>query len=200
VRAVQPNPLRVISLCSLILGVAFLAKSISTKTPKYVLHELLAFKVNKTRFFRKHISQKIESILGFAFCFLGFALQIYLEVEALAKIEHETGGEAATGGFTNTWLVLLGTVAAIIVIAVVLSRVTRWISAKIFVELTRFMVITHAYPLASDESLLLELGRILRIPRDEDDTTESYTHKVLVKMKVPGTDGDDSADRALSFR
>ena len=51
---------RLCALCSLILGSFFLAKSVSIKSPKYVLHELLAFKVNKSRFFRKYISQKLD--------------------------------------------------------------------------------------------------------------------------------------------
>jgi len=55
----HPNPIRVIALCCCILGAFFIAKSISIKTPKYVLHELLHFKVNKSRFFRKYISQKL---------------------------------------------------------------------------------------------------------------------------------------------
>ncbi|MHC4960355.1 MAG: hypothetical protein ACYTGN_18555, partial [Planctomycetota bacterium] len=61
----EPNPLRVIALCSQVLGIFFLAKSVSIKTPKYVLHELLDFKVNKSRFFRKHINQKLDVIIGF---------------------------------------------------------------------------------------------------------------------------------------
>ncbi|MHC4933371.1 MAG: hypothetical protein ACYTGV_14405, partial [Planctomycetota bacterium] len=74
IAAMDASPIRVIALCSLILGGFFLAKSISIKSPKYVLHELLHFKVNKSRFFREHISQKLESVIGFIFIFLGFGL------------------------------------------------------------------------------------------------------------------------------
>ena len=87
----EPHPIRVIAYCSLILGSFFLAKSVSIKTPKYVLHELLSFKVNKSRFFRKYINQKLDAITGFLFMFLGFALQMYLEVEALDASGRSTG-------------------------------------------------------------------------------------------------------------
>ena len=56
-----------------------------------------------------------------------------------------------------------------------LNRITRYFSGRIFVELVRYMVVHHNYPLESDERLLLELGKIMRIKRDEEDTTESFT-------------------------
>ena len=175
--AMDPSPIRVIALCCCILGAFFLAKSISIKTPKYVLHELLSFKVNKSRFFRKYISQKLEAVIGFLFLAVGFGLQIYLEVEGL--------GASRTGGYADWWTVIGGTLFAMLAIAVLLSRVTRYFSGKIFVEHVRFMVERHGYPLESDEGLVLELGRIMHIPRDEADTIESYTEKVRAKMKLP---------------
>jgi len=177
----QPDPIRVIAFCSLILGSFFLAKSVSIKTPKYVLHELLAFKVNKSRFFRKYISQRLEAVIGFVFLFLGFALQLYLEVDALGEAERRAG----TSGFDNWWLVIGITVAAMIAIAMLLSRITRYFSNKVFVEHVRFMVMTHGFPLESDEGLVLELGRVMRIARGDEDTIESYSGKVRAKMGLP---------------
>ena len=179
----EPSAIRVIAFCSLMLGSFFLAKSISIKTPKYVLHELLAFKVNKSQFFRKHITQKLESIIGLVFLFMGFGLLTYLEVEALAARE-AAGGEPATRGFTNWWAVIGVTAAVMLLIAYLLSRVTRFFSGKIYVEMMRFMVITHSYPLEKDEALVRELGRITRVPRDDEDTLESYADRVRQKMKL----------------
>ncbi len=177
----QPDPIRVIAFSSLILGSFFMMKSISVMTPKYVLHELLDFKVNKSRFFRKYISQRLESVIGFMFLFLGFVLQLYLEVQALG----EEGRRAGTRGFGNWWLVITITVVAMLGIAFVLSRVTRYFSNKVFVEQVRFMVETHGFPLESDEGLVLELGRVMRAPHDDDDTVESYAAKVRAKMRLP---------------
>ncbi|MHC4224246.1 MAG: hypothetical protein ACYSX0_14290 [Planctomycetota bacterium] len=185
----EASPIRVIALCSLILGGFFLAKSISIKSPKYVLHELLHFKVNKSRFFRQHISQKLESVIGFIFIFLGFGLFLYLEVEALSAEEQATGNGG--GAFTSLGGVIGVTVVVLLAVVYLLSRVTRYFSGKIFIELMRFMVVTHRYPLEKDEALVLDLGNIMKIPRDEEDTVESYCEKVREKMKVeappPGT-------------
>lgn len=180
----QPDPIRVIAFCCLILGSFFLAKSVSIKTPKYVLHELLAFKVNKSRFFRKYISQRLEAIIGFVFMFVGFTLQIYLEVDALGQEEIRSAGAEARG-FTNWWLVMGITVVTLLAIAVLLNRITRFFSGKIFVEHVKFMVETHGYQIERDESLVLELGRVMRIERDEEDTVESYCQKVRAKMRLP---------------
>ena len=176
----QPDPIRVIAFSSLILGSFFVTKSISGKTPKYVLHELLDFKVNKSRFFRKYISQRLEAVIGFMFLFLGFVLQLYLEVQALGE-----EGRRAGKGFANWWLVITFTVAAMLAIAFVLSRVTRFFSNKVFVEHVRFMVTTHGFPLESDEGLVLELGRVMRVRHEDDDTVESYATKVRAKMGLP---------------
>ena len=182
----QPHPIRVIALCSLILGTFFLAKSISFKTPKYVLHELLDFKVNKSRFFRRYVNQKLEAIIGFLFMFLGFALMIFLEVEALRELEMETAAEHTA--LTDWWAVIGITIGAMLAITVALNRVTRFFSGRIFVELVRFMVSNHDFPLERDQGLVLELGRIMRVKRDDDDTVESYGDKVREKMKLPVDD------------
>jgi len=170
----EPNPIRVIALCSQVLGIFFLTKSISIKTPKYVLHELLDFKVNKSRFFRKHINQKLDVVIGFVFLFVGLTLQIYLETDAL-------GGQ---GNLSNPGLVITATVVAMLAIAIVLNRVTRFFSGRIFVEHVRFLVREHGYPLQKDHSLVRELGEILRVPYTEEDTLESYSQRVQEKMKL----------------
>jgi hypothetical protein len=77
------------------------------------------------------------------------------------------------------------TVVVMIAITVLLNKVTRFFSGKIFVEHMRFMVRRHGYPLEQDESLVLELGKVMRIPRDDHDTIESYCEKVRAKMKLP---------------
>jgi hypothetical protein len=127
--------------------------------------------------------------MGLVFLFVGFGLLTYLEVEALAARE-EAGGEPATRGFTNWWGVIGVTTAVMLLIAYLLSRVTRFFSGKIFVEMMRFMVTTHAYPLEKDEALVRELGRIMRVKREDEDTVESYCDRVRQKMKLePGSAG-----------
>jgi len=115
---------------------------------------------------------------------VGFALQIYLEVEALGEQEQATSAGPSGTGFTNWWAVIGVTVITMLAIAVLLSKINRYFSGKIFVEHVRFMIETHGYPLESDEGLVLELGRIMRIPRTEEDTVESYVEKVRAKMNI----------------
>ena len=177
----EPNPIRVIALCSCILGAFFLAKSISIKTPKYVLHELLAYKVNKSRFFRKYINQKLDAIIGLLFLVAGFGLQMYLEVEAL--------GEKERTAYASWWRIISVTLFVMLLIVFLLHRITRYISGKVFVEHVRFMVLTHGYPLEGDTGLVRELGRIMKVPRDAEDTVESYVQKVLEKMKIDEQSG-----------
>ncbi len=180
----QASPLRVIALCCLMLGVFFLAKSVSIKTPKYVLHELLNFKVNKSRFFRKYINQKLDVLTGFLFMFLGFGILLYLEIEGLRDAEAASNDY----GLTNWPAVIGATVVVILIVAWVLNKVTRFFSGKIFVEQVRFLVERHGYPLESDDSLVREMGRVMKVPMGEDDTVESYAEKVRARMKLKPRD------------
>ncbi|MFQ5845731.1 MAG: hypothetical protein ACE5JG_12165 [Planctomycetota bacterium] len=172
----DPSTVRVVALCSCILGAFFLAKSISTRSPKYVLHELLRFKVNRIKFVRKYVTQKLEVVVGFICLFAGFGLQIYLEIQALSRSPEPAHG-------LTDWGMIIGfTVLVTFLIAVLLNRICAFFSGKIFVELMRFMVDHHGFPLENDESLLLELGRVMKVKREESDTIESYSARIRARM------------------
>ena len=113
-------------------------------------------------------------MIGFVFLFVGLTLQIYLEADALE----------GRGNLSNPGLVITGTVVAMLGIAIVLNRVTRFFSGKIFVEHVRFLVRKHGYPLQKDHSLVRELGEILKVPYSEEDTLESYSERVRERMKL----------------
>jgi len=172
----EPSPLHIVAYCCNILGAFFLMKSIMVKSPKYVLHELLDFKVNKSSFFRRYVSQRFEAVIGFMFLSAG---QIILISRLVAAVEDRPG----TPENLSIWIVLAITVTALILAAYVLSRVTRIFSGKIFVALVGFMIEKHKFQLVNDQALVKELGRLLHVQRDEDeDTVESYTKKVLEAM------------------
>ncbi len=184
----DPSAVRVIALCSCVLGAFFLAKSISTRSPKYMLHELLSFKVNRSKFFRKYVTQKLEVVVGFVCLLAGFGLLIYLEIQALRAQE-----SSALPGFANWWLVVGVTLAAMLIIALLLNRVCAFFSGKIFVELMRFMMERHGFQLQNDKSLVLELGRLMKVKRQDSDTIESYSARIRQRMgvTVPETGAED---------
>ncbi len=184
----DPSAVRVIALCSCVLGSFFLAKSISTRSPKYMLHELLSFKVNRSKFFRKYVTQKLEVVVGFVCLLAGFGLLIYLEIQALCAQE-----SSALPGFANWWLVVGVTLAAMLIIALLLNRVCAFFSGKIFVELMRFMMERHGFQLQNDKSLVLELGRLMKVKRQDSDTIESYSARIRQRMgvTVPETGAED---------
>ena len=185
----DPSAVRVIALCSCVLGSFFLAKSISTRSPKYMLHELLSFKVNRSKFFRKYVTQKLEVVVGFVCLLAGFGLLIYLEIQALRDQE-----ASVLPGFANWWLVVGLTLAAMLIIALLLNRVCAFFSGKIFVELMRFMMERHGFQLQNDKSLVLELGRLMKVKRQDSDTIESYGARIRQRMgvAVPETGAEDS--------
>lgn len=167
----EPSKIRVIAYCCLTLGSFFLMKSILFKSPKFVLHELLRFKVSKSRFFRRYITQKLEAIIGFVFIAAACTQLTYVELATLEEL---------------IWWQIGGlTVGAIFAIGVVLHQVTRFFSGKIFVEQLRYIVLKHGFPLEADEGLVRELGNILRVKMQDNDTVESYAARVRAKMNLP---------------
>jgi len=87
----------------------------------------------------------------------------------------------------------------IIVIGFLLHQITRFFSGQIFVEQLRFIVLKHGFPLESDEGLVRELGKILRVKLEEDDTVESYTERVRAKMKLPKSSPRRGSPRRPDF-
>ncbi|MEE8106087.1 MAG: hypothetical protein V3T86_11185 [Planctomycetota bacterium] len=190
----EPSPLHIVAYCCNILGAFFLMKSIMVKSPKYVLHELLDFKVNKSSFFRRYVSQRFEAVIGFTFLSAG---QIILISRLVAVVENRPG----TPENLSIWIVLAITIVALVLLAYVLSRVARIFSGRIFVALVGFMIEKHKFQLVNDQALVKELGRLLHVERDEDeDTVESYTKKVLDAMDfaADADSGTEQRDRLLA--
>ena len=167
----EPAKIRVIAYCCFTLGSFFLMKSILFKSPKFVLHELLRFKVSKSRFFRRYITQKLEAIIGFVFIAAACIQLTYVELSKLDEL--------------IWWQVGGLTIVAIITIGVILHQVTRFFSGKIFVEQLRSIVLKHDFPLEADEGLVRELGKILHVKMQDNDTVASYAARVRRKMNLP---------------
>ena len=81
-----------------------------------------------------------------------------------------------------------------LIIALLLNRVCAFFSGKIFVELMRFMMERHGFQLQNDKSLVLELGRLTKVRRQDSDTIESYCARIRQRMgiTVPEAGGEDS--------
>ncbi len=63
-----------------------------------------------------------------------------------------------------------------------LYRCCAYLSKWVFIQLFQTYAKKHRLPIDRDESLLVELGDILEITRDEDETVETFAKKIKDRL------------------
>jgi hypothetical protein len=166
--------LSIIGLCLTIFGLFFIVLAIIVKSPRTIMRELLGVRVDRLKTFKHFIAQRIEAALGFLFVLLGASLQIY------AKLAEES----ATGKVRNLGVYLVLTILVMSVAGVLLYRWCAVLARWFFIRMFRNYANRHRIPIDRDESLLVELGDILEIPRDEDETIETFAKKIRRRLEL----------------
>ncbi|MHC4469571.1 MAG: hypothetical protein ACYTDY_01875 [Planctomycetota bacterium] len=161
--------LAIIGICLNILGVFFVMLAVIVKSPRTIMRELLGMKVDRLRTFKHFIAQRLEAILGFLFVLTGSALQIYVQL----------AGESAA---KNLGLLLVVTILIMGTVGFLVYRLCTYLSKWLFIRFFQTYATKHRLPIHRDESLLVELGDILEIRRDEDETVETFAAKIQARL------------------
>ena len=164
--------------CLFLLGTFFLAMSVVTKGQRWTMRDLLGLPTDRLKAFRHHIAQRIQAWLGFSCVFSGVSIHLYI------LLRRYWDAKSARTALEDAGLYLLGTVAAMAVLAVALHYVVKLVARKSFVELLALVVARHDVHLEDDQELLKEVGDILEVKREEDDTVESYVERVERAMDL----------------
>ena len=166
----------ILAWCLILLGAFFLAKSIVVKGQKSTMKELLGLRVDKLKVFRNHFIQRLEAGFGFFFVLLGVGIHLYVLLrESLDKPGAAYGRIAEYLGFT---------VLAIVVLAVFFHYACAYLSRKTFLELLAYLVVRYRFRIEDDQALLKQLGEMLGVPRAEDDTVETYAHRIEEGLRL----------------
>lgn len=163
--------LTILGACLIILGAFFLTLAIIVKSPRTIMRELLGVKVDRLKTFKYFIAQRLEAMLGFLCILFGTSLVLY------ARISEESAR-------TNLLAYLVVTILVMSVLGLVLYRSCSVLAKWIFVRLFRTYAERHRIPIHRDEGLLKELGEILEIPRDEEETIETYARKIRDRLDL----------------
>ena len=161
--------LAILGWCLIILGAFFISLAIIVKSPRTMMRELLNVKVDRLKTFKYYIARRLEAALGFLFVLLGAALQIYSQLEQSAK----TLGVA-----------LVVTVLVMCVLGVLAYRSCSFLAKTIFIRLFKSYAARYRFPIHRDEDLMKELGDILGILRDDDETIETFSKKIRDKLDL----------------
>jgi hypothetical protein len=162
--------LAIVGWCLIILGAFFIALSIVVKSPRTMMRELLNVKVDRLKTFKYYIARRLEAALGFLFILMGASLQIY----SLLADDHAR----------NLGVYLVVTVLVMCVLGFFAYRSCTHLAKTIFVRLFKNYAAKYRFPIHRDEDLMKELGDILAIPRDDDETIETFATKIRDKLDL----------------
>ena len=177
---IETLDLNVIGLTFNIVGIFYLANSIKFKRSKRVLHEF--FGVQKTfplKDIREHVVRKIQVYLGFGFLFAGYLIQLTSYI-----IDIKSQGDESTGIPSNLLAIAGILLFSIVVIALVLKLVqvgwTRWTFKRLLIEFFRH----HEWELVTHTDVAKEMGELLKLPRNKDDSIEEYILKIKSALHI----------------
>jgi hypothetical protein len=168
----------ILAWCLIPLGAFFLTMSVLVKGQKWTMKELLGLKIDKLKVFRNHFIQRLEAAFGFLFILVGIGIHLYV---LLRRTLDSHDPKQAYGDVAKF---LGGTVAAMVLLAVLFHYACKYISKKSFVEILAYLVVRYRYRIEDDQDLLKQLGEILEVPHSDDDTVESYTQRVEDALKL----------------
>ncbi|MHC4925269.1 MAG: hypothetical protein ACYTG4_14530 [Planctomycetota bacterium] len=169
-----PYLLTILGLCLQILGGFFLAKAILWKAPRFMMRELIGVPVERYKTFRHFLAGRIEAITGFVLLSFGAGLQI------AGRVQQADSELARSLVF---WIVL--SLVGIAIVAALLYYAIRRVARNVFLRIFAEQVKRRNWPFHDDPELLREVGEMLELPRQEDDTVDTYSARVREKLGLP---------------
>lgn len=171
---VAPVDLFGVGLVVSIVGCFLLANSILFRHPRTLVADFFQGAERRLTSIREYIFHRVQVHLGFLFLLLGFTLQLfghYLPVPAAAARE-----------FPVLWVGVLA------LAVVVLELLGWWASHALFRRYVREHFLEHPPSLEVNMRLARELGELLGVPPDGDDSVQSYILRIRRKIGLPVPD------------
>lgn len=171
--------LNVIGLTFNIVGIFYLANSIKFKRSRRALQEF--FGVQKTlplKKLRENVVRKIQIYLGFFFLFTGYTIQI-----AANLITQETPQESLQikpNLLTIAAILVVSLLVITIATKVVLLCWGKWTFKRLLIEFFH----EHEWELVTHTDIAKEMGELLKIPRNKDDSIEEYMLKIQKALHI----------------
>ena len=167
-----------LSLTMGMVGLFFICCSILQRKPKHILEELFGVYNGGLRHLKTSVFKKNQLVLGFACIMLALMLRIFshsLTVEGSEGILDSYDPVALS-------LALVGTGIALCSLLYYFCRVwSKWHFRRIVAE----VVTEHQWPFESNVNLAVEIGSLLGLRRQPDDTVEDYLADLRRFLALP---------------
>jgi|GEM_PF-1418336 len=170
----------IIGLTLNIVGLVFLASGITFKKPKRVLHEYFGVeKAYPLRTIRDYVLNKTQVYIGFVFLIVGYSFQIW------SSLGQQKAGSDADSVGPNLIIILAILLVSIILLTIVLKIVqfawTRVVFRHLMIDFFR----DHDWELVKNIEVAKQIGSLLKIPRNKDDSIEEYVLRVQHALHIP---------------
>ncbi|MSR75096.1 MAG: hypothetical protein EXS14_06480 [Planctomycetes bacterium] len=175
------NDLEFLSLALGIVGTFFICAAVQVKRPKHILEDAFGVVTEHLREVRSAVLKRNNLFMGFGCNVIALLLLIFSR--NLDMPEHYVlldGCDAfGLGGILLGFGVLLG---------MVLHWASRIYGRRYFRRMVFEVVTENRLPLETNVALAIEVGTLLGVTRDPDDTVESYIVKLRQRLNLPRSD------------
>jgi hypothetical protein len=179
----DPIDWTIVGLTLNIVGIFFLASSITFKKPRRVVQEFFGIeKTGSLKSIREFLLNKVQVYIGFLFLIGGYVMQI-----AVLLARSRPPGTRLVS--EPNFLVIVGVlVASIIGVTIVLKILQIFWSHRVFRKLLIDFFRDFEFPLEQYPALAKEIGELLEIPQVKDESIDEYLHKVRKALRIDGAE------------
>jgi hypothetical protein len=163
------------------VGLFFICCAIIQNKPKHILEERFGVYKGGLRSLKGSVFKKNQLVLGFSCVLVGLILDQFNSV--LARSDgHGILNNANALTLVVVWLAFMGALCA--VLNYLCRRWSKWHFRRIVTE----VVAEHHWPFDENVALAVEIGELLGVPRQDDDTVERYLTKLKRHLELPVDD------------
>lgn len=167
-----------VSLIMSMVGLFFICCAIALKKPKHILEEMFGVYSGGLRDLKSSVFKKHQLFLGYG-C-IAFAIILNVFSRSLARAD-----EHAILDSLNPLTLALALVGLVAVLCAILNYLSRLFSKWHFRKIVTEVIKEHRWPFESNVTLAAEVGQLLGLQRDPDDTVDVYLAKLRDHLDLP---------------
>ncbi len=158
------------------VGLFFICCAVQQKKPKHILEEAFGIYRGRLRDLKSSVFKRNQVVMGF----LCVVVAIVLAICGNAEPGH--------AGFVDGLALPLQIVSQLALIAAlvgILNYLSREWSKASFRRLVQEVVTEYQWPFEENMVLTKEIGKLLQIPQEAEDTVDSYVARIRHNLKIP---------------
>jgi hypothetical protein len=160
------------------VGLFFICCAILHQKPKHLLEESFGVHRDGLRNLRGSVFRKNQLVLGFLCALAGLILNQFGHIIGRSD-GHGLLNDAAAPTLILSWLLL------VFVLCAVLNYLCRLFSKRHFKRVVREVAAEHKWPFEKNMTLTTEIGDLLGVTRQSDDTVERYVARLRCALALP---------------